>query len=263
MLAGFLAFFALNIPYYIFDRVFEDSDTQKGYYWLAFQFSTYFLKTRVIIYNVLFPLFSNFVDGDRKARLFTKITKAVTGVFLIPTLISIFFGRDIILLVFGSKWEPSVFPFQIVFIAILIRAINSNAGYFLHSSGITKVALVGPCIQLLILLPLGYVLTQKYGIAGMAFSVLIADIAVIVVIYEFFIKTLTNKGVLYFFAVPLFLSGLAFSLMYWVSTNNLDLEWRLLVFGALLLAAYWLALREPMGDIFSGAKIIRDREKSE
>ena len=86
------------------------------------------------------------------------------------------------------------------------------------------------------------------------------DIVAVCVIYEVFIRPLTGKGVLYFFAVPLFLSGLTYSLMFLAKTHELYFVWRLLMFIILLFVTYWMALQEPLRDIRSGIMILRNQD---
>jgi O-antigen/teichoic acid export membrane protein len=260
MIAGFLGFIAMNIPYFIFENVFPDADIQMGYYWLAFQFAAYFLQIRVVIYGVLFPIFTKIINKKDKSRVFVRITKAVTGAFLIPTLIAIFFGSEIITIVFGQNWMASIFPFQMVFVAILIRAVNANVGYFLHSQGITKVALVGPMIKLLVLFPLGLYLTKNYGINGMAVSVLIADLISAGIIYEIFIKPHTGKGVLFFFLAPMSISSIALMLMLLLEQYEASVFLRISAFLAVLILTYVLCLKCTIQDIRIGWK--QQKQKS-
>ena len=256
MIAGFLAFFVQNISYVIIGSL-EDADTQSGYFWLALQFSFYFLKVREIIYSVLFPVFSQVMESESKARIFEKVTKAVTGVFLVPTLVVVFFGYELITLVFSEKWGLSVFPFQVIFIAMLIRGVNSNVAFYLHSEGKLKVSLAGVILRLSFFLPIGYFLAQKYGINGLSVAILIVDFIVAYFVYEFFIKPLTGKGFIYFFFVPALLSGVTFFLMLIALENDLSSISRICIFILILITTYFLALREPLKDISRGMEVFR------
>ena len=244
-----LVFFYYNIDYYIVGQTLEDGETQLGYYWLAFQMGMYFLKTREILYTVLFPVFSRMEDETSKNHIFQKLTHVVGGVFLIPSMVAIFFGRDIILLVFGSKWEPSIIPFQIIFITVLTRAIHANAGYFLYSYGITRADLDVSIIYSVLLVPLAYFMTQSYGINGTASAVLIVNCITVSYAFTRYIKPRVGVGVLHFFLRPWLIAALTFVLMYLISIYESGIFIRLMVFALLLVAAYFLVLKQFLTDL--------------
>jgi len=261
MCAGFLGFFAQNISY-LFIGALDNSDELSGYYWLAFQFSVYFLKVREIIYSVLFPIFSRIESSGSKAELFERITKAVSGLFILPVLVAVYFAHELILTIFGEKWEPSVIPFQIIFLTTLIRAINSNVGYFLQSQGITNAALTAVSVNLIFLLPSGFILSQKYGINGMAYAVLMCDCIAAYVVYERFIRPLTNYGFWHFFSRPLLVSSGAYLSALLVQYFDLGFIYKLSIFIMILVFAYFLILKSPCRDVLQGFKMVRANRSS-
>lgn len=257
--SAFLAFFYYNVDYFIVGQYLEDGKTQLGYYWLGFQAGTYFLMSRQVLYEVLFPVFSRLEDEAFKARAFQRFTHAVGAFFLVPTLIAVFFGKDLVLLVYGSKWAPAVFPFQIIFITVLMRAMCSNMGYYLYSRGQTRPELEAALIFSLLLPPLAYYATIHYGINGTAVAVLLVQVVVVVYSFERFIRPLIGKGVLHFFLWPWVLSGLALAMMYYSQILGLSLAPRFGIFAVLIVMAYFLVLQSVQRDVRLGMKAVRHK----
>jgi len=254
--AGTFSFFTINIPYYIFNLTLIDSELQSGYFWLAFQICQYFISGRSIIYNVFFPIFSKISNESYKINLFDQISK-VTGLFyLFPIILSIYFSEDLITLVYGDKWINAVIPFRIILISTLVKAINSNVGYFLHSQGITKMAIVNPLIQTTLLLPLGYLASKQFGINGMAFSIVLVDIISASIIYRFFIKKLSGKGFNFYFRVPLLFSIYSLFLTFINDYYGMNIFFRFLIIIIFLSYCYIFHIKEYYIKIRKGIKAI-------
>ena len=254
-----LLFFYYNVSYYIVGQTLPDGETQLGYYWLAFQISTYFLKTRQILHTVLFPIFSLMEDKARKARVFQKMTHAVAAVFLLLCMVMVFFGREIVLFFLGAKWEPSIFPFQVIFVTVLTRAINANSGYYLYSQGITKADLAAGIIYSVLLPPLAYFMTQSYGINGTAVAVLLVNFVTVSYVFTKYIKPLAGVGVLHFFLRPWLIAGATFALMYLAYIYDIALPIRLGVFALLLLTAYLSVFRQVVRDLSTAKAILAQK----
>lgn len=255
--SGLLVFFSYNIDYFIVGQFLEDGDTQLGFYWLGFQAATYLLMARAVLYGVLFPLFSRIESDEYKKQVYMKFSRAVAGIFIIITTVALLFGRDIILAIYGPKWFPAVFPFQIIFIVIMMRAINSNNGYYLNSSGETMPELKSALIMTILLIPAAYFGTILFGINGTAVAVLCVQVVVNIVIYEQYIKPKTGNGVLHFFAWPWFISGLALTLALLSDYYELAFIVKLVWFFILLLIIYYSIIRSVLQDIKVALRILK------
>jgi len=255
--SAFLTFFYLNIDYYIIGRTLEDGETQLGYYSLACMAGMHMLKTRQVLYNVLFPVFSRIQDTSFRAHLFLKLCRAVAGIFLLPTVLAVFFGEDILLCVLGAQWAPAVFPFQIIFITVLMRAISANMGYLLYSHGLTRPEFEVSIIYALFFPALAYWMTQHYGINGTALAVLALQFVTTTYAFTRYARPLTGKGVLHYFLCPWIISGATFALMAAAKTYQFALPVRLGVFALLIAATYVLTLRHVLKDILSARAILK------
>lgn len=261
--SAFLAFFYYNVDYFIIGLCLEDGKTQLGYYWLGFQAGSYFLISRHVLYEVLFPVFSRLDDEAFKALAFQRFTHAVGGIFLVLTMVAVFFGKDLVLLVYGSKWAPAIFPFQIIFITVLMRAMCSNIGYYLDSRGQTKPELMAALIFAILLPPLAYFATIHYGINGTAVSVLFVQVVVVVYLFERYIKPLTGKGTLHFFLWPWAMCGLTFLLSHYSELLELPLHIRLGAFAGILVVAYFAVLQSVLRDVKLGMSILRYQDSKD
>lgn len=248
-LSGFLVFFYYNVDYFIVGQFLADGERQLGYYWLGFRTASYFLLSRRVLADVLFPIFSRLDDERFKSQAFQRLSQATAGVLLLPSLLIIFFGRDLVLLVYGSKWEPAVFPFQVTFITVLTRVISANTGYYLWSRGRTRPQVVMAAIFSLLLPPAAYWATLHYGIGGTALAVLLVQVVVVFVTYECYIRPATGRGTLYFFFWPWTLASLALALGSHGEAWTLAFPVRLGMFMALLGVAYFAVVRTVLRDV--------------
>jgi O-antigen/teichoic acid export membrane protein len=249
MMAAFLHFILQSIPYYVIN-VFDEGSAQSGYFWLAFQFSFYFMKIREVLYSVLFPIFSRLLDNKDKTIVFMKITKLITAFMLPPTITVVFFSEEIILFLFGEKWLLSVLPFQLIFITILIRIISSNLSYYFESMGTTRISLITVSLKLALLLPLSYVLTQEFGINGTSLAILTVDFVTGFYIYQKFVKGFTGKGFFHFFLMPLLLSGLSFLGVLVIGEMGGSFALKMAMYAGVMVVIYRLLLREAIKDTF-------------
>ena len=265
-LSGFLVFFYYNVDYLIVGYFLAEGDMQLGYYWLGFQAGNYFLLSRQVLADVLFPIFSRLKDEQFKSRAFQRLTRATAGAFLVLSLPIIFFGRDLVLLVYGSPWEPAIFPFQVIFITVLTRIISANIGYYLWSRGQTRPQFTMAVMFSLLLPPTAYWATIHYGINGTALAVLLVQVVVIFFTYERYIRPATGHGTLHFFFWPWVLSTLALLLAYYTESQMLILPIRIGVFAALLTVAYFAVFRSVLRDIklaLRSSRVISDPDEED
>lgn len=255
--SAFLVFFYYNVDYFIVGQFLPDGQEQLGYYWLGFQAGSYILTARQVLTDVLFPVFSRLEDDAFKARAFERFTHAVAGLILVPTLISVFFGRELVIFIYSSKWEPAVFPFQVIFITVLMRAISANIGYFLWSRGETGPQFTMAVIFSILLPPAAYFATIHYGINGTAVAVMIVQLISVIHAFEWYIRPLTRTGFHEYFLWPLLISWAALALACLAYENAWPLQYRIGCFAVLLLSGYLLVIRGVIRDILAATATLR------
>ncbi len=214
--AALLTYFSYNVDYLIVEKALHGGTAQLGFYWLAFSTAAYFLKGRIILYSVLFPILSRVESASSRAKVFSLMTQAVGAAFLIPTLVVIFFGDALIRLAFGDAWGPAVVPFQITMVTVLCRAITANAGYFLHAHGITRVDLDIAVLYAVLIPPAAWYGTVTLGITGTALGILAVTLVATPYAFLRYIRPLTGQGPWYYFGRPVLLCLAGFALS-WVA----------------------------------------------
>jgi PST family polysaccharide transporter len=92
-----------------------------------------------VITPVMHPVFSDYSNDKNKLyQNYLKIIRILAGIGL-PTSAFLFFSaRELILLIFGSAWEPSVPVFRILAVSAGIQIILSSSGSIFQASGDTK-----------------------------------------------------------------------------------------------------------------------------
>ena len=168
--SSILIFFYWNVDNYIIGDLLGEQ--QLGYYWLAFQLSQYLLQGKTVINSVLLPAFSRSNDSQDVKKGFELATKMTAIAFLLPTIIVLVLGDPIIKFLFGEKWAPATFSFQIFMVLTALRATTQFWDPIFFWKGQTRVFLVLAIINSIIIPVLGYPMTLRFGIEGMAFSVL-------------------------------------------------------------------------------------------
>ena len=98
-----------------------------GYFSRSQSFSSFIMQTVTMpITNVMFPHFSKLQDNIQKIKkhlIFSNNTIA----FIVTSIVTVlyFWGGEIIILLFGDKWLPSVPIFKILIIASLFKPITT------------------------------------------------------------------------------------------------------------------------------------------
>lgn len=144
-----------------------------GFYWLAFKIPHYILRAQAGITEVAYPAFSRAKNDKQLARGFSSITKYSAFILLLPTAIVILFGRPTVKYIFGDNWLPATLTFQIFTFLVAFRGIFGYWAQVLIAKKKTKVLFLIMLQSALLLPPLGYLLTDKFGISGMALAVVL------------------------------------------------------------------------------------------
>ncbi|MDC3077487.1 oligosaccharide flippase family protein [Flavobacteriales bacterium] len=201
LLSSILIYLYGNYDYYVVDKL--TSVDQLGYYWLAFQISHYFLNARTAINKVIFPALSRLNERKDRFNLFVAMTDATSFFYLIPTIVILFFGDELITLIFGIKWMPAAILFKVFFVIVLFKAIAGNIGPLLHAEGNTKGDFQLSIIGFVAIIPVVYIATFYGGILGAAFGIFIVGLIQIIFGYSMFIKPVTGHGFLYYLWKPI------------------------------------------------------------
>lgn len=168
--------------------------TQIGYYTAAFSIGGLLLLVSVPIGNIFFPLFSKYIASHDWDALNNKILayQDVIVLFVFPAvcLLSIL-GGDLLILILGAKYEPSIKPFIILLFATYVTLygmpygnIISGMGKFYLDAGINLAKLVIFMISLTILISPRFL---GMGALGLAINLLIIN-STVNLLYLFFAR---------------------------------------------------------------------------
>ncbi len=243
ILSSVLVYIYAHFDYYIVDLL--TNATELGYYWLAFQVSHYFLNFRTAINKVVFPTLSRLTNKIDRYKVFDSMTFIVSFIYLIPAIVILIFGKEIIIFVYGIKWLPAVLPFQIFFVIVLFKAIASNAGPLLHAEGNTIADLKISTFNFIFIIPVVYFGTFHLGILGASLGILTVSLSSVIIAFQFFVKPYTGKNFLYYIHKPIiivFLLSLSLYLIY-----GLQFHWSkiimLMIILTIIIKLYFSSLK--------------------
>jgi PST family polysaccharide transporter/lipopolysaccharide exporter len=132
--AGLLHVAITNVDYTILAA--RISSAQVGLYWRAFQLGVVYQdKISGIMLRLAFPIYSRTRSLKEMGSLHERATR-VHGAVVVPLLaILIVVSPVLIPWLFGSRWEPSVLPTQILAVAGMIAAILTGFAQVLLAAG--------------------------------------------------------------------------------------------------------------------------------
>lgn len=92
-----------------------------------------------VVTPVLQPLFSDFQnDFKSMGQKYLKLLNYMAYISFPLTALLFFNARELILIVFGGKWEPSIEPFRILALSVEIQVLQSTVGAIFQSANYTK-----------------------------------------------------------------------------------------------------------------------------
>ena len=249
LISGVLVFISGNVDYYLVDLLLNEEAL--GFYWMAYQISHYLFFIRTGINKVLYPTLAKIGDFKKQIELFDMITVITSVLYFIPIFTILLFAQEIIMFVYGEKWLPSTILLQIFSVIVLIKAVASNVGPLLHTYNYTKVDMEVAIMNLLLMIPLTYFLTNSYGTIGAAIAVFFVGNLSVFYTYQFYVKKLINRGYSYYFLRILILLFTCLFLMWLVNyLFVVTLVHKALVYILLLFLLY-LAYRKDLEQIIN------------
>lgn len=137
-LTAFMDLLYSNLVSFIIGKRYSVEDL--GYYNQAYslkQIPVYSMS--MIISQVLFPFMAKMQDDNERIKYNTQRAMSVTTFIVFPILIYLcVFAKPVIILIYSSKWVPSVIYFQILIIGGLVNSLIHICRNVLSSIGETK-----------------------------------------------------------------------------------------------------------------------------
>lgn len=179
-LRALMAFGLTFIMLKIVDAIGIDSDylvvghrlgaTQQGFYSMGYRLPELALMSLYwIVGAVAFPIYSAARTRGRETSIaaMLRALRLIT-LFSFPAgILLALLSRDLITVVFGSKWEPAIEPMMLISLMTAVTSIGFASGDLFPANGRpgTLLALNVPLTTLLVI---GYVIAAPYGIVAVA-----------------------------------------------------------------------------------------------
>lgn len=175
-----------------------------GYYEKSYRMMMLPLENITFVINpVMLPVFSEFQhDLNRLATSYMKVVRTLAFIGSALTLLLFFAARELILLIFGMQWEPSVDVFRILSLSVGIQIVLSTAGSIFQAADSTKIMFYNSLVTVCINMTGLFIGIFFFGtIEAVAYAILIAfTVNFFVTYYTLFRYTFCDvKSLLYFF----------------------------------------------------------------
>ncbi|MHB0999882.1 MAG: flippase [Armatimonadota bacterium] len=195
----------------------------------------------------MFPYLLSVVILPRLSKIYMENTDAHVSlankvlryqvIAVLPITITIgILAPQIIMLLFGKSYMPGVTPLRIMLAAAIFLFVNFILNTILISANREKIVLRTAVIGLIIMITSNAILVSGHGAMGAAYSVVISEISMhIILIYEMR-RSLFKVPVSAFIWRPLLAGGLVFGILY------LSIPSEPVIFGVLFALLYTISM---------------------
>ena len=123
-----------RVDYAILAGRLNAADT--GFYWRAYQLGVeYQAKVTTVMLRVSFPVFSRTKDMEDMRRVRARVVRLHASVVIPPLAAFVALAPELVPLLYGSDWKPSVGPAQILAVVGMGTAIVTGIGPLLMAAG--------------------------------------------------------------------------------------------------------------------------------
>ncbi|MFQ5584779.1 MAG: lipopolysaccharide biosynthesis protein, partial [Calditrichia bacterium] len=179
-ISSYLNYFISNTDYFFIGKFLNAA--QLGYYERAFNLMNLPKKrVRQIVKNVLFSAYSKMkYEMGRLRAAFLKVTTHIS-VILFPLMVWLFFAApSLIIVLYGGKWEPTIYPLQVMCISGLIYTFSSMFSPVFMAKGMVSTEALSKFLHLIALAG-AVIFTIQWGINGVAWGVAFASFISLIV----------------------------------------------------------------------------------
>lgn len=187
---GILEYFGSNLDTFFVARLFSPS--QVGFYNKAFRLA--YLPTENLITSitsVMFPIFSRlqtelekFKLTQNKLILFVGLTTMSIAMGMVPA------AKDIVSVLLGNQWNDSIPILKIILFAVPFDFLSVTYGLSFDALGKLSQKIAIQFFTLLILV-IGFINFYQYGLAGIAFALVLSHVI------RFLVYLLFNQRILH------------------------------------------------------------------
>lgn len=147
-----------------------------AHYRMAYQLATEGpLTLQWVVTSVAFPAFSSIQRDASRVRTSFRALLALVAVAMLPVCTAmVLLAEELVEVLLGSAWQPAVLPLQILASAGLLRAVIDTAPPVLRALASTRADFGLKLVQVFVLCALLYPAGTRFGVVGVAWSVVAA-----------------------------------------------------------------------------------------
>lgn len=168
-------YFGSNLDYIIIGKFL--GAIPLGYYTLAYKLVIFpTINLSPIFSRVFFPAFSTIKDDNNKIKIGYLKEINYTGFIIFPIILGLFvLAPEFVLTVYGAKWDSTISVLQILCLVGLLKSIGNFVGNIFYSKGRSDISFKYNFFYILAL-AIAILIGMKWGINGVAYSILILSI---------------------------------------------------------------------------------------
>jgi O-antigen/teichoic acid export membrane protein len=158
-----------------------------GFYQGAYNFLVVFLGAN-IVNAAIFPRLSVFINSDNRPLInqLHRVVGSFLVIALVPTaLISCYFAKDVILIVYGEKMLPSLEVLRVLLWVGVINFLRVYISNILIAKQKQRYVFFAALAGLIINFLLNYFFIPRFNISGAGFSLIVSEITMVVILLLF------------------------------------------------------------------------------
>jgi lipopolysaccharide exporter len=150
---------------------------QLSYYQKSFDFTSRTVDgLNNVISSVLLPSYAQIQsDRERLSRAYLKSLRLISFIIVPVTMGMLIIAPEMVLVFLTEKWSPMIAPFQILCIVSTVKPLSATTSVLFTSTGHPGYNFRAGLVVIAVLVPM-IVLLLPYGIVGVAFAVLAAQV---------------------------------------------------------------------------------------
>ncbi len=152
-----------------------------GFYSKAFRLPHFGFRAQASLSTLVFPAFSSITEKDQLRRAYGHTLKYSAYLLLLPVVMVLAHGKEIVFILFGEKWLPISVPFKIFTLLVGVRGIFNHWVDLYVSRGKTRLVTWLAVANSALIVGLGYFGIRMAGIVGMSVAVFVTVCATILV----------------------------------------------------------------------------------
>lgn len=211
----FMNYFARNLDNLLMGHFMGQK--KLGYYDKGYRMMLYPINNLTFIISpVLHPILSDYQDNKEYIYIqYKKVVKILSIIGVYIATVSFFSSREIILIMFGNQWVPSIDCFKLLSISVWSQMVGTTAGAIFKSLGRTDLTFKSGLIHIFITITMIIIGISTGSIYILAGLVAVSLLVRFFVEYYFLIKKGFKKSLLKFIAifVPELVGGILLSVV--------------------------------------------------